>query len=167
MQERREVKRLMTQGKERGFLTFDEINEGLPADMSTLEELEDVIALFTQLDIEVVEDAARIQDGASTDDEKPVEFNADAAKGSDPVRMYLRKMGAVSLLTREGEVEIAKRIEAGELSILEAVLGTPFVWWRSSNWAIVFGKVKFELRKSSKKTNPVTMDKLLNLTSQK
>ena len=123
--DRREVKRLMTQGKERGFLTFDEINEGLPADMSTLEELEDVLALFTQLDIEVVEDAARIQDGSSTDEEKPIEFNADAAKGSDPVRMYLRKMGAVSLLTREGEVEIAKRIEAGELSILEAVLGTP------------------------------------------
>jgi RNA polymerase primary sigma factor len=123
--ERREVKRLMTQGKERGFLTFDEINEGLPADMSTLEELEDVVALFTQLDIEVVEDATRIQEGSQTEDDKPVEFNADAAKGSDPVRMYLRKMGAVSLLTREGEVEIAKRIEAGELSILEAVLGTP------------------------------------------
>ena len=90
----------MTQGKERGFLTFDEINEGLPADMSTLEELEDVIALFTQLDIEVVEDAARIQTALRLM-MKNLEFNADAAKGSDPVRMYLRKMGAVSLLTRE------------------------------------------------------------------
>ena len=123
--ERREVKRLLTQGKERGFLTFDEINEGLPADMTTLEELEDAIALFTQHEIEVVEDAARIQDGSTTEDEKPIAFNAEAAKGGDPVRMYLRKMGAVSLLTRDGEVEIAKRIEEGEFSILEAVLATP------------------------------------------
>jgi RNA polymerase primary sigma factor len=134
MSERKEVKRLLVRGKDRGYLTFDEINDGLPPDVTTVEELQDVLALMTESDVEVVDDATKfIADGGSsrkngslvdsTETKEP--SSAEFTKGNDPVRMYLRKMGSVSLLTRDGEVEIAKRIEEGEMEVLDAVLATP------------------------------------------
>ena len=135
MAERKEVKRLVLRGKDRGFVTFDEINESLPPDVTTLLGLEDAIALLAENEVEVVDDAMKIaNEAAATPARGQLVENAETteevdyaefSKGNDPVRMYLRKMGSVSLLTRDGEVEIAKRIEEGELEVLDAVLGTP------------------------------------------
>ncbi len=136
MAERKEVKRLVLRGKDKGFVTFDEINESLPPDVTTLGGLEDCVALLAEGEVEVVDDAMKfVNDAAAAAPAKgQLVENADApeevdyaefSKGNDPVRMYLRKMGSVSLLTRDGEVEIAKRIEEGELEVLDAVLATP------------------------------------------
>jgi RNA polymerase primary sigma factor len=132
--ERKEVKRLILRGKDKGFVTFDEINESLPPDITTLAQLEDTIALLAENEVEVVDDAMKIAEGAATPQKGQLVENAETteevdyaemSRGNDPVRMYLRKMGSVSLLTRDGEVEIAKRIEEGELEVLDAVLATP------------------------------------------
>ena len=136
MNERKELKRLILRGKDRGFLTFDDINETLPPDVTTLHGIEDAIALLAENEVEVVDDAMKFMNEAaaatpakgqlveSTEAPEEVDY-AEFSKGNDPVRMYLRKMGSVSLLTRDGEVEIAKRIEEGELEVLDAVLQTP------------------------------------------
>ena len=135
MSERKEMKRLVLRGKDKGFVTFDEINESLPPDVTTLAQFEDCIALLAENEVEVVDDAMKMADAAATPakgqlvestetQEETVDY-AEMSRGNDPVRMYLRKMGSVSLLTRDGEVEIAKRIEEGELEVLDAVLGTP------------------------------------------
>ncbi|MBI5498257.1 MAG: RNA polymerase sigma factor RpoD [Deltaproteobacteria bacterium] len=133
--ERKEVKRLVARGKEKGFLTFDELNDGMPPDITQLDPIDDVVALLTENEIEVVDDATKFKadkpkakGGASlvvdqAEDEE--EDTATFAKGADPVRMYLRKMGSVSLLTRDGEVQIAMRIEEGEQEVLQAVLRSP------------------------------------------
>ena len=133
--ERKEVKRFLARGKEKGFLTFDELNDGLPSDVSHADQLDDVVALLSEHEIEVVEDAAKFKGekpkaragGSSLMDssEEDEEDRSAFAKGADPVRMYLRKMGSVSLLTREGEVHIAMRIEEGEQEVLQAVLRSP------------------------------------------
>ena len=136
--DRKEFKRLLVKAKERGYVSHDEINDALPPDVTLLRQVEDAIALLTEADIEVVDEASRhLVEGAggastasggslveSTDSEQEYDY-AEFSKGNDPVRMYLRKMGSVSLLTRDGEVEIAKRIEAGEVEVLDAVLCTP------------------------------------------
>ncbi len=132
--ERKEVKRLILRGKDKGFVTFDEINESLPPDITTVMQLEDTIALLSENEVEVVDDAMKIADGGAAPQKGQLVENAETteevdyaemSRGNDPVRMYLRKMGSVSLLTRDGEVEIAKRIEEGELEVLDAVLATP------------------------------------------
>ena len=137
MAERKEVKRLLVKGKDRGYLTFDEINDGLPPDITQMEQLEDALALLSEADIEIVDDPAKFTTDApgardpraslveSTESGEDGLDYAEFSKGNDPVRMYLRKMGSVSLLTRDGEVAIAKRIEEGELEVLDAVLNTP------------------------------------------
>ncbi len=132
--ERKEFKRVFVKGQDRGYVSYDEINDGLPADVATVKLLEDAIALLIEADIEVVEDDRKMVGNDNTDTavtivdkaESESESNLnDFNKVNDPVRMYLRKMGAVSLLTREGEVAIAKKIEEGEIQILDAVLATP------------------------------------------
>jgi RNA polymerase primary sigma factor len=135
MGERKEMKRLVSRGKEKGFVTFDEINESMPPDVTTLTMLEDCIALLNENEVEVVDDVSKIGEAQaapakgqlveSTETTEETVDYAEMSRGNDPVRMYLRKMGSVSLLTRDGEVEIAKRIEEGELEVLDAVLSTP------------------------------------------
>ena len=132
-----EVQQLIDLGKEKGFLTYDEVNDILPADMVSSEQLDDVMSMFGEMDIEVV-DAERkttsnkqpSQDSANSDDsEEEAEFDTDVmGRTSDPVRMYLREMGQVSLLTREGEVEIAKRIEEGEALVARVIVKTPIAF---------------------------------------
>lgn len=134
--ERKEFKRLLVKGKDRGYLSFDEINEGLPTDVTTVPQVEDALALLSEADVEIVDDATKMADSSSgnrepraalvesTETSEEMDY-AEFSKGNDPVRMYLRKMGSVSLLTRDGEVEIAKRIEDGELQVIDAVLQTP------------------------------------------
>ncbi|MGV3621052.1 MAG: RNA polymerase sigma factor RpoD [Archangium sp.] len=150
--ERPEVKELLASGKQKGFVTFDEVNEALPGgDAVSPEQIDDVMSMFGDNDVEVVdaqknsegqvevkptvaaeEDSAEEEED-DDEDEKPAPVAAtpgapaakadDAGtKSNDPVRLYLRNMGSVALLTREGEVEIAKRIEDGEKDVMRALL---------------------------------------------
>jgi RNA polymerase primary sigma factor len=132
--ERSEVKALMERGREKGFLTYDEVNDALPSDIVSSEQIDDVMSMFGEHEIEVVDDAKKMklpdkppeQPEAKGEQEEQEEQEEDPGygKSNDPVRMYLRKMGSVSLLTREGEVEIAKRIEEGEKEVLASVLAS-------------------------------------------
>ena len=135
--ERKEVQLLLERGRMQGQLTYDELNEALPADMVTSDQIDDLMVWLRSEDIEVVDGAP---EGQSRTSEVPVAAPRNnsrrpstipppsddgyAQKSNDPVRMYLRKMGSVSLLTREGEVEIAKRIEDGEDKIFEVILNS-------------------------------------------
>jgi RNA polymerase primary sigma factor len=132
--ERKDVLRLISKARARGSISIDEINDALGPDIAKMDELENIIAMLAEAEVEFVDDQMRPAGEASgkeegeellvdAEAEAPVE-SEDFAKGNDPVRLYLRKMGSVNLLTRDGEVEIAKRIEEGELEILDAVLGT-------------------------------------------
>jgi len=135
-QEIKEVKNLISTGKSKGFLTVEEVNDALPADMTSSSQLDDVLSLFDDMDIEIVdsEEEGKFLKRAAQTKEKP-EGKAPAtapepgpdygARSVDPVRMYLRKMGQVALLTREGEVEIAKRIERGQNEMLAILLSSP------------------------------------------
>jgi RNA polymerase primary sigma factor len=124
----KELQRLIAIGKERGFLTYAELNDYLPTDVISAEQIDDVMIMFDDMDIEIVDDAAKAKKaagGSGEEEEEEVE-NTTIGKTNDPVRMYLREMGAVSLLTRDGEVEIAKRIEKGNQDVLKSVLDAPF-----------------------------------------
>ena len=132
-----EVQQLIDIGKEKGYLTYDEVNDVLPADMVSSDQIEDVMSMFGEMDIEVVdsEQKSEVQpadqqnadsDSSDNEEEEETEFAAGTlGRTSDPVRMYLREMGQVSLLTREGEVEIAKRIEEGDALVGRVVMKTP------------------------------------------
>jgi RNA polymerase primary sigma factor len=130
--EMEKVKQLISMGKEKGYLTYDEVNDLLPPDIVSSDQIDDLMMMFGEMDIEVVDAAHKVQVGKQREEverlpvEEEMELEAEAlAKAVDPVYMYLREMGSVSLLTREGEVEIAKRIESGEKEVIEAVLNSP------------------------------------------
>nr|WP_281169683.1 RNA polymerase sigma factor RpoD [Geopsychrobacter electrodiphilus] len=125
-----EVQQLIELGKEKGFLTYDEVNDVLPSDMVSSDQLDDIMGMFGDMDIEIVESEAKAPHKGDSDDEdsddEDVELEAGTlGRTSDPVRMYLREMGQVALLTREGEVVIAKRIEDGETQVTKVVMRTP------------------------------------------
>ncbi|WNG49277.1 RNA polymerase sigma factor RpoD [Archangium minus] len=132
--DRKEVKDLLAAGREKGFLTYDEVNDALPADIVSSDQIDDVMSMFGDNDIEIVDAQKAAQnteikptvaveeERAEADDDEKDEDDEPGGKSNDPVRLYLRKMGSVSLLTREGEVEIAKRIEEGEKEVLRALL---------------------------------------------
>lgn len=135
--EMKEVKQLIHLGKEKGYLTFEEVNDVLPVDMTSEEEIDDVMLMLDEMDIEVVDEAEDYkpkpgQKAAAAAGSEEHSFEDDdedddaASRSNDPIRMYLRKMGQVSLLTRDGEVEIAKRIEEGESEVLSVVLRSDF-----------------------------------------
>ncbi len=127
-----DVKRLIDLGKEKGYVTYDQVNDVLSPDAVSPEKLDDVMSIFGEMDIEVVDANQRValsaqtEEGASEEpEEAEVEYEAEAdvaGKTGDPVRMYLREMGNVSLLSRDGEVEIAKKIEEGEGVVTDYVL---------------------------------------------
>lgn len=131
--ERREVIKLVNRGRDRGSLSIDEINDALNPDVSKMEDLENLVAILLECEIEITDDGGKPADAVvkeeveefSPEVEVEVGETTDFNKGNDPVRLYLRKMGSVNLLTREGEVEISKRIEEGEIEVLAAVLNTP------------------------------------------
>jgi RNA polymerase primary sigma factor len=125
-----EVQQLIDMGKEKGFLTYDEVNDILPANMVSSEQLEDVMSMFGEMDIEIVDSDDKVSAAKEEDSEEEEENEVELEAGTlgrtnDPVRMYLREMGQVALLTREGEVEIAKRIEEGEALVTKVVMRTP------------------------------------------
>jgi len=123
-----EIRQLITIGKERGYLLYEEVNEILPADLVSADELEDLFSTFTSAGIEVIESEQKYRDEKASPRanrrSEEIEFDLTPSaidKTNDPVRMYLREMGTVPLLTREGEVEIAKRIERGKLSVIKSI----------------------------------------------
>jgi len=131
-----EVKQLIDLGKEKGFLTYEEVNDLLPPDIVSSEQIDDVMSMFGDMDIEIVDSAQKVKipkvkldledEEELEGEQEEVEFEPGTlGRTSDPVRMYLREMGSVSLLTREGEVEIAKRIEVGERDVASVILNTP------------------------------------------
>ncbi|GAB7080693.1 RNA polymerase sigma factor RpoD [Megalodesulfovibrio paquesii] len=131
-----QIKTLIAKGKVNGFLTFEEVSKALPSEINNPEQIEEIIGIFDQLDIAIVDsekdgkkmdlapqesddDAGQL---SLTDDEDGADYSS---RSTDPVRMYLREMGAVPLLDREGEVHIAKKIENGELEVLFALVEVP------------------------------------------
>jgi len=137
----RKKRELITMGKAKGFLTYDEVNEHMPENIVSSDQMDDWLSAFSGEGIEIVDSSSKLKvaekgEGADAEEEEEEEVEAkkeepeeeeDAdgySKTNDPVRMYLRKMGSVSLLTREGEVEIAKRIEDGERRVLQVVLNS-------------------------------------------
>ncbi len=131
-----EVKHLIDLGKEKGFLTYDEVNDLLPPDIVSSDQIDDVMSMFGEMDIEVVDSAQKVKipkvkldledEEEMEGEQEEVEFEPGVlGRTSDPVRMYLREMGSVSLLTREGEVEIAKRIEDGDRDVARVIYTTP------------------------------------------
>jgi RNA polymerase primary sigma factor len=142
-----QVRQLIAMGKERGYLLYDEVNDILPAEVHSSEEIDDLLSTFERYGIDVYEDlstakaalAAADADGGAepTKDDTPVAVASEDGdldltpgtleKTNDPVRMYLREMGTVPLLTREGEVAIAKRIERGQLLVLKTITRAPLI----------------------------------------
>src|SRR6266540_5896835 len=126
-----EVRQLIQVGKEKGYLLFDEVNEMLPSEITSAEDLDDLFNAFGTAGIEVVDSDKAYRgekdfDRDGSEDGPELDLTPGALdKTNDPVRMYLREMGTVPLLTREGEVAIAKRIERGKNAMLRAIARTP------------------------------------------
>ena len=121
---------LINKGKKQGYLTYDELNEALPEDMVSSDQIDDTLMMFDEMDIEIldgkkitVSDSSKMDDDSKEPDIPKPEL-LDAGGSSDPVKLYLREMGMVSLLSRDGEIEIAKKIEEGEQEVLKALLET-------------------------------------------
>ena len=138
-----EVKKLINLGKEKGFLTYDDLNSTLPADVVSSDQFSTIMTMFGEMDIEIVESAETRAHAEGTlkakrplkkakkprrseENEKEIDLTPGAlSRTDDPVRLYLKEMGSVALLSREGEIEIAKRIEEGKKDIATVVYGLP------------------------------------------
>jgi RNA polymerase primary sigma factor len=148
------VKRMMSKAKERGYITYDELNAALPQEHMSSEQIEDVMAMLSEMGINVIEnDEPESEDtpvetatavgeiDGLPDEEDGAEFTLTPSKvekidrTDDPVRMYLREMGAVELLSREGEIAIAKRIEAGRDTMIAGLCESPLTFNAIIDWA--------------------------------
>ena len=124
-----EFKKLLLLGEEKGFLTYDDVNDMLPADLTSSDQIDDIIMLFGEKNIDIIdtEQGEKLMVKKPAEDTAPVKLTETlammpiAGKTGDPVKMYLREMGLVSLLSREGEVEIAKKIEEGARETMSAI----------------------------------------------
>ncbi|MGB1183122.1 MAG: RNA polymerase sigma factor region1.1 domain-containing protein, partial [Candidatus Puniceispirillaceae bacterium] len=122
------VKALIKKGKERGFVTHDELNAALPQGELTSEQIEDVMVSLSEMGVTVVEAAEDVDKESEETPESPQSGNlsdGEVSGSDDPVRMYLREMGSVELLAREGEIAIAKRIEAGREMMIGGICESP------------------------------------------
>jgi RNA polymerase primary sigma factor len=154
------VKRLIKIGKTRGFITYDELNEVLPSEEVSSEQIEDIMAMLSDIGINVVEaDEVEEADASAVDDDEedralganlPVAKQDKSAEPTDrtddPVRMYLREMGAVELLSREGEIAIAKRIEAGREAMISGLCESPLTFQAIIIWRDELNEGKILLR---------------------
>lgn len=154
------VKKMIKQAKKRGFVTFDQLNEVLPSDTTSPEQIEDIMSMLSDMGINVSEaeeadDEAEKEDDDDTDNEL-VEVTAKAVtevkksepgeRTDDPVRMYLREMGTVELLSREGEIAIAKRIEAGREAMIAGLCESPLTFQAIIIWRDELNEGKIFLR---------------------
>jgi RNA polymerase primary sigma factor len=153
------IKKLITKAKKRGYLTYDELNEALPQDQMSSEQIEDVMSALSEMGVNIVEnedageeeaaeakDAPKAVDGP---DKKVVEAPVKKTTGDrtdDPVRMYLREMGAVELLSREGEIAIAKRIEAGRDMMIMGLCESPITFNAIIEWSNALNDEEMQLR---------------------
>ncbi len=138
------VKRLIAKGKERGYITFDELNAVLPAEQNSSEQIEDIMAMLSEMGIQVVESeegedpeaVAAVKEEAAEEDEVQAGniSESSVSRTDDPVRMYLREMGTVELLSREGEIAIAKRIEAGRDMMIRGLCESPLTFRAIIAW---------------------------------
>ena len=137
-QQQSQLRNLIAKGKEQGFLTYAEVNDHLPNDIVDPSQIEDIIGMINDMGILVHETAPDVEslllsdDAVSTDDDAADEaaaalasVDSELGRTTDPVRMYMREMGSVELLTRQGEIEIAKRIEEGLKQVLSSVVLYP------------------------------------------
>ena len=138
------VKRLVAKGKERGYITFDELNAVLPSEQSSSEQIEDVMANLNEMGIQVVESeeneeaeapVAKVEKTEEAEEEQTGNVDEESlGRTDDPVRMYLREMGTVELLSREGEIAIAKRIEAGRDMMIGGLCESPLTFKAIITW---------------------------------
>jgi RNA polymerase primary sigma factor len=127
-----DIDKLIDTGKEKGYLTYGEVNDLLPGEMNSPDDLDDLITTIGTQGIDLLEGGPKAGEGFEPEGEEGEDVELDLTPGqlektNDPVRMYLREMGTVPLLTREGEVEIAKRIERGQLRVMKAISRSPIV----------------------------------------
>ncbi len=154
------VKKLIARAKKRGYLTYDELNEALPQDQMSSEQIEDIMSAISEMGVNIVEkdeDAdEEAEDDSADEDVDPVGLASPAPapekkketvdRTDDPVRMYLREMGAVELLSREGEIAIAKRIEAGRDTMIIGLCESPITFNAITEWARALDAGEMQLR---------------------
>jgi len=138
------VKKMIAEAKKRGYITYDALNKALPQDQMSSEQIEDVMTMLSEMGINVIDNADAESEEATTDakangeEAAPVaakpEVKAPADRTDDPVRMYLREMGSVELLSREGEIAIAKRIEAGRETMISGLCDSPLTFNALAAW---------------------------------
>ncbi|HWK41884.1 MAG TPA: RNA polymerase sigma factor RpoD [Croceibacterium sp.] len=160
------IKKLITKAKRRGYITVDELNEALPQDQMSSEQIEDVMSAISEMGVNIVEtdedaaeedaendsddaDEASAEDSGDSDDPGHVPEKKKATtteRTDDPVRMYLREMGAVELLSREGEIAIAKRIEAGRDTMIQGLCESPITFHAIIQWSEALNAGEMQLR---------------------
>ena len=149
------IKKLLKRGKDRGFVTYDEINKILPDEKTSEDQIEDIVSIFSEMGITVTEDMDDEDEMSSSDDsedeDEDEDLDEDLAEYSltrtdDPVRMYLREMGSVELLSREGEIAIAKRIEAGRERMMRGICESPLTMQAIIEWRDALNEERLLLR---------------------
>ncbi|WP_428680565.1 RNA polymerase sigma factor RpoD [Sphingopyxis sp.] len=156
-----DVKKLIARGKKRGYLTYDELNAALPQDQMSSEQIEDIMSAISDMGINIVESDEDVQEEAEQDADEDIDVSANSGSLSapaiekkketvdrtdDPVRMYLREMGAVELLSREGEIAIAKRIEAGRDTMILGLCESPLTFNAIIEWSNALNNGDMQLR---------------------
>jgi RNA polymerase primary sigma factor len=154
-----EIKKLLSKAKRKGYLTVDELNEALPQDQMSSEQIEDVMSAISEMGVNIVESDEDAAEQDDADDVKMIDGNVGendvgsltATKKTndrtdDPVRMYLREMGAVELLSREGEIAIAKRIEAGRDTMILGLCESPITFHAIIEWSRALNDGEMQLR---------------------
>jgi len=156
-----DVKKLIARGKKRGYLTYDELNAALPQDEMSSEQIEDIMSAISDMGINIVESDEDVQEEADQEADDEVDISAGTGSVSnpaiekkketvdrtdDPVRMYLREMGAVELLSREGEIAIAKRIEAGRDTMILGLCESPLTFNAIIDWSTALNNGDMQLR---------------------
>lgn len=145
------IKQLLAQGKTRGYITYEELNEVLPEDKLNSEQIEDIMSMISEMGINVIEDEEAESDekpkrAPATEDEEEEAEVSEVGRTDDPVRLYLREMGSVELLSREGEIEIAKRIESGHEMMIGAICENPLTIRAIVSWRDALNKDQMLLR---------------------
>jgi len=145
------IKRMLARGKERGYLTYDELNAALPPDQVSSEQIEDTMTILSELGINVIESEESEEPASAEADDGDGEVRGnldddDVGRTDDPVRMYLREMGSVELLSREGEIAIAKRIEAGREMMIGGICENPMTIRAIIGWRDALNEGKMLLR---------------------
>src|SRR6266478_940224 len=133
------IKKMVARGKERGYVTYDELNAALPPDQVSSEQIEDTMTMLSELGVNVIENEESEEPATADADDGDGEVRGnldddDIGRTDDPVRMYLREMGSVELLSREGEIAIAKRIEAGREMMIAGLCESPITFQAIIIW---------------------------------